>query len=436
MLNQALGERRDGRWAALEVGLLVPRQNGKGAVLEARELAGLFLFGEQLILHSAHLFRTAQEAFRRIVGLITATPDLERRVARISYGNGEEGIELKSGARLQFIARGPKAGRGLSADTLILDEAFRLDGDDMAALLPTLTTSPNPQTWYTSSAGDADSESLLAVRKRGLSGDDPLLCFLEYSADPACDPNERSAWAQANPGLGIRVSEEFVAAERAALPAEQFARERLGLWAELAAEQAIPADVWAASAGLDAGRLEPVAFGVTVALDRSRTVIGVAGLRGDGRRQVEVVAEGRGVAWAADWLAERVELWSPCAVVLDGTALPLESPLADRGVVATTTSARDRAQATVAFFDDLAADRVRRPPGEPLLDTAVVAARRKYLTDGWVWDGPGVAPLVAVTLAHYGLSMAAPPRKPLAPLLIRAEDRPGSETADLATAGF
>src|SRR5512135_2349968 len=58
-LDVALGERRDGKWSAFEVGLVVPRQNGKGGVLEARELAGLFLFDERLILHSAHEFKTA-----------------------------------------------------------------------------------------------------------------------------------------------------------------------------------------------------------------------------------------------------------------------------------------------------------------------------------------------------------------------------------------
>ena len=33
------------------MGLICSRQNGKGALLEARELAGLFLLGEELILH-------------------------------------------------------------------------------------------------------------------------------------------------------------------------------------------------------------------------------------------------------------------------------------------------------------------------------------------------------------------------------------------------
>lgn len=44
------------KWAAFEVLCILSRQNGKGAILEARELAGLFLFNEKLIIHTAHEF--------------------------------------------------------------------------------------------------------------------------------------------------------------------------------------------------------------------------------------------------------------------------------------------------------------------------------------------------------------------------------------------
>jgi hypothetical protein len=84
VLESSLRERRVGdelKWSAFEVGLIVSRQNGKGSILEARELAGLFLFGEQLILHSAHEFKTAQEAFRRVLSLVENTDDLRKRVA-------------------------------------------------------------------------------------------------------------------------------------------------------------------------------------------------------------------------------------------------------------------------------------------------------------------------------------------------------------------
>jgi hypothetical protein len=45
VLHHSLGERADGKWAAFEVGIEVPRQNGKGGLLEARELAGPVLAG-------------------------------------------------------------------------------------------------------------------------------------------------------------------------------------------------------------------------------------------------------------------------------------------------------------------------------------------------------------------------------------------------------
>jgi phage terminase large subunit-like protein len=66
VLDQGLSEDASGKWAAFEVALIVARQNGKNAVLEALELAALFLFGDRLIVHSAHQFATAFEHFLRM----------------------------------------------------------------------------------------------------------------------------------------------------------------------------------------------------------------------------------------------------------------------------------------------------------------------------------------------------------------------------------
>ena len=66
VLEIALGEREDGTWSASRLGLVVGRQSGKTALFEARELAGLLLYGDKLMIHSAHLVPTALEAFQRI----------------------------------------------------------------------------------------------------------------------------------------------------------------------------------------------------------------------------------------------------------------------------------------------------------------------------------------------------------------------------------
>lgn len=181
VLEGALAEEPDprrrgkNRWCAPEVGVIVPRQNGKGGILEARELAGLFLFGERLILHSAHEFKTASEAFKRILVLIQNTPDLWREVkpkGGVRTSHGDEGIELRSGQRLRFVARSTGSGRGFTGDCIILDEAYNLSAANMSALLPTLAAVPNPQLWYTSSAPlpRQESDTLRRLCARGRAG--------------------------------------------------------------------------------------------------------------------------------------------------------------------------------------------------------------------------------------------------------------------------
>src|SRR5262249_6803666 len=114
-LDLALGELADGRWAATEVGLCVPRQHGKNVVVEARELVGLWLIGEELVIHSAQHFKTAKEHFLRLLARVEGTPELSKRVKRVIRSHGEEGIELHGGQRILFFARTKSSGRGFTA---------------------------------------------------------------------------------------------------------------------------------------------------------------------------------------------------------------------------------------------------------------------------------------------------------------------------------
>ncbi len=66
-------------WAATEFGALVARQNGKGEILVAYDLAHLFLFPRpdkrrKSILHTAHEFKTAMDGFDRLRGVIESVP--------------------------------------------------------------------------------------------------------------------------------------------------------------------------------------------------------------------------------------------------------------------------------------------------------------------------------------------------------------------------
>ena len=187
VLREGLGERPDGKWSAPEVAVVCPRQNGKNAILEARELAGLFLLGERLIVHSAHQYDTSMEAYRRLKFLIENTPEFDRRVKRYINAHGTEGIELKGGQRIRFRTRTKGGGRGFSGDCVIFDEAMEFPEASLAAILPIVSAQPNPQIWYTGSAVDQlihDNGVVLSrVRARGLSGTDERLAYFEWSVD-------------------------------------------------------------------------------------------------------------------------------------------------------------------------------------------------------------------------------------------------------------
>jgi hypothetical protein len=125
------------------------------------------------------------------------------------------------------------------------------------ALLPTLSARPNPQVWYTGSAVDQDIHEdghvFGRIRERGIKGEDPALLYLEWSAE-AEDPESLSdalagdaaVWAQANPGLGIRISHEHIERERRSMDPRTFAVERLGVgdWPQEGANSGIDFDSW------------------------------------------------------------------------------------------------------------------------------------------------------------------------------------------------
>ncbi|MFI0484878.1 hypothetical protein [Actinomadura sp. 9N215] len=419
---------RPGRWNTLENCMIVGRQNGKGAVLEAYVLGCLFLFDDPLIMFSAHRFDTAREMFLRIKELIAGCPDLSRRVRRVSEAHGKEGIELRSGQRIKFHARSEKAARGFSGDKVIMDEAFRLDAGMMGAVMPTMSARPNPQIVYASSAGWEISEQLGRLRRRAVKAiedgqPDPSLTFLEWSA---ADETERvrgvladpGLWAQANPALGIRISEEFIAAELRTMGAVEFARERLGVsdyppdeedeggwevigeadWAKLAVQGEAPRPG-------DEGARRP-AFGVDMTPDRSMAAVGAAFRDENGALVVEVINHAQGSGWVVPRCVELGGRYD-CVFVVDkrGPAASLIKPLQDAGLNVLAIDTGAVADAYGRFLDAATDTRDLVHLDDEPLNEAVKGATTRPLGDRVTWDRRGdadICPLVAVTNAASG----------------------------------
>jgi len=403
-------------------------------VFEARELGGLFLLGERLILHTAHQYKTAIEAFRRIDELVTNYDWFRRKVKRVTRTNGEEGVELTSGARLRFIARSKASGRGFTGDCLILDEAYELGDEEMAALLPALSARPNAQIWYGSSAGMATSVQLARVwrriRKAHASGvPDRSLAGFEWAAElctvfcrPDCADHDRiedpGVWARTNPALGVvhangtGLSAGFVANELATMEPGAFARERLsvGDYPSDESEQwaVIGEDLWRSLTDEGSRSRDPVAFAVEVGPERRTSSIATAGLRSDGRLHVEVVEHRPGTDWVPGRMAELRSRWRPCAVVMDpgSHAGALIEPVEQLGVeVVRPFTARDAAAACSQFYDACQQKELRHM-GQGMLTAAMAGARTRLLGDAWAWDrrnaSVDISPLTACTLALWG----------------------------------
>jgi hypothetical protein len=422
VLDYALGEGVDRRWAAAEVGLCVPRQNGKNVILEARELAGLFLFEEDLLIHSAQHFKTAKEHFLRLLASIEGTPEFSRRVKRIIRSHGEEGIELTDGRRILFFARTKSSGRGFSAPFVAFDEAMFLAESTLGALLPTQAAQENRQRWYAGSAVDQvvhpDGVVFARVRERGLAGEDDRLAYFEWSVDAerpdliAEDAYEDvEEWATSNPGLGIRVSEEAIRDELRTLDLRTFAVERLGVgdWPPTTAEDAavVAPEAWAELVDEDSTLEDPICFAFDVTPDRSTAAIAAAGRRADGLFHVEVVQHRRGTGWIVDQLVRLRDRWYPIATMCDpaGPAASLIPQCETRGFPVEPMSARDHANAC-GLFVDLVEQQALRHLGTAELASALRGATRRQLGDAWAWSrrnsAVDISPLVAVTLALWG----------------------------------
>jgi len=418
VLHGAGGERADGKHAARDVGVVVPRQNGKDEILIARTLGGLLILKEQLITYSAHQFDTSLEAFRRLLHFFENYDELSRRVKRISKSHGEEGIELLSGQRVRFRTRTAGGGRGFTGDCLFLNEAMILRESSMGALYFTLSARPNPQVWYTGSAVDQNVHEhgvvLARVRERALRAD-AHLAYFEWAAAASLedvDPDDRDGWYAANPALGIRISEETVEAEQRAVDSKTFAVERLGVgdWPDTQADDSerISVEDWRACEDPDAKptRVECLAFDVSP--DRSRAAISAAARTEDGARFVKVLRSGAGTGWVAKALVELVAEHDPTATLYDerSPAAALVTQIENRGVALSQVNTTEYAGACGAFYDSVM-QRTVKHAGEPELTAAVRGAGRRPLGDAWAWSRKkstvDITPLVSSTVALRGV---------------------------------
>ncbi len=424
VVRVALAEDRGGLYAAREVGCLVSRQNGKGAILEAIALHGLFLVGDPLTLWTAHQFKTSSEAFLRMKGWIEGSGDLSSRVRRINTAHGEEGFELHSGARLRFLARSKSSGRGFSPQRIIFDEAQELAKVAIEAMLPSMRAQRNRQAIYTGTVPGPEinhPEHWRRLCDRGRAGDAGRLAWCEWTPKgsdevdtaAAIDLDSRRVWAASNPGIGFRdgLNFESLSGDREGLDEDSFARECLSIWppqADVDPDTAFGPGKWQDCAVELVEPPVPDAIGVAVSMDRAWSSIGAAG---GVRPHLGSVVRAPGTAWVPGEV-RRIQAERDCDVILDdrGPASTLKTDLDELGVRYTATSTGEYLDACGQIFDLVQVKGVEHGNYDDL-NAAVAAAGKRPVSERWAWSRKSgdVSMLEAVTLALWGASREAEP---------------------------
>ena len=425
------------RAAAFEVAVVAARQQLKTGLLKQAALAWLFLFDVPLTVWSAHEFATAIEAQQDIIGLIDGCADLSKHVRKVTVAAGQNAIELRSGARLIFRARTSGGGRGLTGDRIILDEAFALQPMHLGALLPTLTSVPDPQIVYGSSAGLLRSDVLRAVRDRGRVGSERL-AYAEWLADrrecesqacshkpgvEGCALDDRTLWAQSCFVSARRDPElETVASLRRSLPSDEFAREMLGWWDDPAGDGVFQLDRWDDLA-VDVDDLldatDEVVFGVDVSPGHDWSAI-VAGSALDERVLVELTnADGvfdhrPGMDWLSNRIRDLAELM-PSAVFAFAAGSGFEAlvPELERDGIALRRVLRRDVAAACGYFMELVQSGRLAHLGQDDLTESVMAARTKTVGESavvWVRSGlADLSPTYAASLAAWQVNVGIDP---------------------------
>lgn len=429
IFRASLGRTPEDLWACRQVCLIIPRQQGKTELLEAREFFGLFGLNER-IFHTSQQAKTNTQAWQALTARIDSFPDLEALMLPHKNGGEEVSIRLRKTDKnpepgfVRYIARSPNSGRGFrDIDLVMCDEAYALTPAEIAALGPTQRANRNPQTWYTSSAGTEDSEILSKVRDAGIAKADPSLLFAEWSLQEGEDPSDRKLWPLAQPSLGAPFCTlRNLESEFTTLPFVEFAREHMGMWDDPRVNSVIPFEAW------EKCKLEDLPTGeqpsvdvlwtvacVDVAPDRAWASIALAGKRPDGKSHVEVLWADEGTNWVVPQMQRLISSSTPpraVALQAGAQAGAFYAELEQIGYKVHMLSPQEVAAATAKFHDDVVGEQLTHLD-DPTLVKGLAGATKypigKIEHGGWGWLRKGtsvdITGIVACSYANRILTL-------------------------------
>ncbi|MGW2261442.1 terminase large subunit domain-containing protein [Streptomyces sp. NPDC001780] len=429
-----------GRFAHREVGLSVPRQQGKTQQILGVQVHRIAAWPRQNVIYAAQTRGMARQRWEDEFAETLLGSPLARQI-RVRKSNGNEAIIWsKTRSRMGITANTEKAGHGPPLDLGIIDEAFAHEDDRLEqAFSPAMLTRAMAQLWWASAGGTEKSVWLNKKRQAGRAhierlwntGQRPAVAYFEWFAPEDMPRDDPATWRACLPALGHTVTEDIIRAELEKLDPGEFDRAYLNRTRKATppSDPNVPKEKWPGLVDAESKVGEQLAFAVDVSQDRGSSSIGVASVRLDGRVHLEVMDRRPGTDWVVPALVRLKALWNPLVIAIASSGSPAGSLIDDlvaAGITAPQTKDEKtrphRGHLAVARTNDMTeacgqiADAMNQGTARHLdqvpLTAAVNGARTRKVGDAWVLDRTNslvdVAPFVAVVLARWALLAKGP----------------------------
>lgn len=426
-----------GLFAYREVGLSVPRQQGKTQQILAVMVHRIMAWERQNVTYGAQNRGMAKKRWEdEFLETLDGSSLFGRYRPRRTTGN-EAIIWGSTRSLLGITSNTEKAGHGPPLDLGVIDEAFAHEDDRLEqAFSPAMVTKPMAQLWWASAGGTEKSFWLNKKRRAGRAlieemwktGVHPSTAYFEWFAPEDMPRDDPATWQATLPALGHTVTEAVIRAELEKLDPGEFDRAYLNRTRKAAPpdDPNVPKGTWPGLADETAMPEGEKAFAVDVSQDRSTAWISMASLRPDGRTHLEVVDCRPGTSWVVPALKRLNALWRPVAIAIGSAGTPAGSLIDDIVAGGITVPEKKesphRGHLVIARTNDFveacgqAADAMRQGTvvhrDQAQLTAAVNGARTRRVGDAWALDRTAsladVSPLVGVVLARWALLTRGP----------------------------
>lgn len=400
----------DGSYRFRIVLILVARQNGKSHLKRTLSLWRMFMEPPVQIGGFAQDVSLAREQWHYCQQVIHGCSDLEAEWGRVRLTSGDEWFELSNGSKYIIGSSNGKAMRGRSFDEVTIDELREQhDWRGWAALSKTTMARANSQIWLMSNAGDDQSVVLNQLRDAAMSGRDPSICLLEWSAPDGCELEDETAIRQANPGLGYTVSLQAIKTALSTDPPEIFRTEVLCQRVD-SLDSAIDMGAWRDCTD-PSGNMEPlkdrVVASFDVAPDSTHCSLVVAARLADGRVRVEVAGGWKTTEEARQDLPGLLERISPIGFAWYPTGPGAAFAPMFRKLPSSIELKGQAVPEACQILADLIKGRRIVHAGEALLNAQITGASKLASGDGWRFTRKGPAGHVDAAYACAGAVKAA-----------------------------